>query len=415
MMTRGTWYQAVLVLTLALAPVACKKRVAPTPRHATSATASPSTTLSPQQILDLALRAHGGPERLKKQLSSVTYESKSSNLGQPYTMTTYWRAPDTLVMTMHETQMIMGHVGDACWARIRDIVAPCNPDRAKTAKLMLVLTQIRTLYPLKEAGTKLEPAAERTINNRPALGIKVTLKDPPIRATLHVDKEDGRLLRIRHRGLWDGRPSRIVFDLKDHRMVAGMNLPHKLTMKLNDKVAMVEQITAIKPGPIDDSMLNVAPMAFGKVKVHTFPKHQVAFTTHKGAFDKAGETLGKLQTWLIEKRLQPMGPPIMALLKTSKTPEAAVTEIRATLPPAAVGPAKEGEFGVKSIAEMSMAISIEKGPYEKVSKRITSLKRWTQKNGYTVAGPPMMISYGNPSTQKPAELLSELCLPVKKR
>jgi effector-binding domain-containing protein len=55
------------------------------------------------------------------------------------------------------------------------------------------------------------------------------------------------------------------------------------------------------------------------------------------------------------------------------------------------------------------------GPYDGVGQTYEQLGRWIAENGYEIAGPSEEVYLSNPQETPPAELLTEVRFPVRKK
>ncbi|HUI86851.1 MAG TPA: GyrI-like domain-containing protein [Nitrososphaerales archaeon] len=67
-----------------------------------------------------------------------------------------------------------------------------------------------------------------------------------------------------------------------------------------------------------------------------------------------------------------------------------------------------------SLAPRILAATLEhKGPYDRIGEGVVALKSWMAKKKLKPAGNPFALYYDNPEGRDPAELRSEVCIPVE--
>jgi AraC family transcriptional regulator len=144
----------------------------------------------------------------------------------------------------------------------------------------------------------------------------------------------------------------------------------------------------------------------------------VAFINMKGPFSQMGEAFGKLYVWIGQKGYIPSGPPSGLYFNVpGQIPDDQLlwelrSPIAGAVPPA--GPDKQG-LGVKRLEAVRVAATMHKGPFEAVVQTYEQLGRWIAESGYEIAGPSEEVYLSNPQETPPAELLTEVRFPVRKK
>jgi AraC family transcriptional regulator len=144
----------------------------------------------------------------------------------------------------------------------------------------------------------------------------------------------------------------------------------------------------------------------------------VAFISMKGPFSQMGEAFGKLYAWIGQKGYIPAGPPSGLYFNApGQVPEDQLLwELRSPIAGAVspAGPDKQG-LGVKRLERVRVAATMHKGPFDGVVQTYEQLGRWIAENGYEVVGPSEEVYLSNPQETPPAELLTEVRFPVRKK
>jgi hypothetical protein len=159
----------------------------------------------PSVVLDKAIKALGGDEKLKK-VDAITWKSKAAITFNG----------DTNQFTSHATLQGLDHYrsefegefggnpfkgvtvvnGDKGWRKFGDNKMELDGDALANEKRQVYLQAIPSLLvPLKGKGFKLELAGEEKVGDKPAAGIKVTGPDGKD-FTLYFDKESGLPVKL---------------------------------------------------------------------------------------------------------------------------------------------------------------------------------------------------------------------------
>lgn len=144
----------------------------------------------------------------------------------------------------------------------------------------------------------------------------------------------------------------------------------------------------------------------------------VAFIFRKAHFNEIPQAFGVLYPWLQQKGYTPSGPPVGVYYSDMQQvpPEEMEWEVQAPISGevAPFGPDEQG-LGVKTVEAMDLASTMHRGPYDQVGLVYGELFGWIVANGYEVAGPPQEVYLTDPDTTAPADLLTEIRFPVRKK
>jgi effector-binding domain-containing protein len=423
----------VLVAVVAVGTFGCKKKaegggepaVGEPTKTAEPAAATPTVPAEPAKaegpgaIVDKAIEAAGGLENLKAKLAAATWESEGTFFGQPYKATTYWKAPDRLVMVLDGGEMTMGYAGAECWSGYGEIVVDCPKDDKGYSAEMLSIVHVMNLYPLKEEGVQVEAAGEADVDGTPAVGVKVSGGALTTEVVLFFDKATGLLLRSTYEGHFAEQSGTIEHRYSEHRDFGGVTMPGASTMTLNGKQVMNERILSARLGEVDETKFaRPAQAALGQDKVRSLPEQQVAVTTVTGPYEGLGPATGGLFGWVMQKGLVPMGAPTYVYLKdptSAASPAEYVTEVSVPVVSMGEAPAAEGGYEVRTVPAMEIAWRLEQGAYDQVAARYADLAKWAAENGYEIAGSPGMTCFNDPQNTPPEQLLNLLYYPVRKK
>lgn len=153
-------------------------------------------------IVEKAIKAHGGADKLAKlQLRQEKAKFTRDIGGQSLTVTTdsLLSLPDRVKATTEadgqrpaSTTIISGAKG---WASVAGQTRELSAEQVKIQKERLLGDYLLTLTPLlKDKNLTLSPLGEIKVNDRPALGVKVSAKDQKD-LDVYFDKESGLLVK----------------------------------------------------------------------------------------------------------------------------------------------------------------------------------------------------------------------------
>jgi effector-binding domain-containing protein len=144
----------------------------------------------------------------------------------------------------------------------------------------------------------------------------------------------------------------------------------------------------------------------------------VAFVSKKGPYSQLNETFPRLYDWLRGKGFEPAGPPSGVYFNSPEQvpAEELMWEVRCPIggDVAPSGPDEQG-FGVKRVEAVDIACTMHKGPFDQVGVVYDALFGWIMENGYEIAGPSEEVYLTDPAYTPPAELLTEVRFPVRKK
>jgi negative regulator of sigma E activity len=220
--------------------------------------AAPARADETKVILDRAIKAMGGADKLDT-FQGATWKSKGTfqteNLKLEFTDEWsaqadgqyHWHFDVTLDGGMRTGTLVLNK--DKGWYR-EDNVKTQDLDKEALA---LVLTDFRAvriaerLTTLKDKAYQLAPLGELKIEDRAAVGIKVTHKDWPD-LDLFFDKESGLPIRseLRFKESRDGQEVVHTFYFKDYKEVKGVMHFTTISLRRDDKPLMHLELTEVE-------------------------------------------------------------------------------------------------------------------------------------------------------------------------
>jgi hypothetical protein len=219
----------------------------------------------PKAIIERAIKAHGGEAKLNK-LNATLAKGKGTMelMGQtvPFTSNAAGQLPDKLrnelgiELAGQKITILQILNGDKAWLSVQGQTQEMTGAMLDEMKETAYTARVESMTPLlKEPAFKLAPAAETSVNGKPALGVKVTSKGHKD-VTLYFDKDKGLLVRSDRVSLDPGMaevPTETIYsDFKD---IEGVIQPLKIQIKQSGKPFINSEITEIKfADKLDDKL-----------------------------------------------------------------------------------------------------------------------------------------------------------------
>jgi len=211
----------------------------------------------PKAIVDKAIKALGGEEALGKvkvaYWKSKTTISFNGNDNEGASETTiqgldHFRQEFTGEFGGNKFKGVTIVAGDTGKRKFGDNAADLNKEALAGQKRSIYLTMIPvTMLPLKDKDYKLEPIAEEKVEDKPAVGLKVTAPDKKD-FKIYFDKESGLPVRVvaRVSGFQPGMEFTQETTFSDYKDVAGIKKAMKTVSKRDGEKFMSQTITEFK-------------------------------------------------------------------------------------------------------------------------------------------------------------------------
>lgn len=192
-MPLSRWIASCLVLFAALIP--CRL-----------VTSSSSAAENVREILEKAIKAHGGEAKLAK-LKNMTSKAKGTihiGFSVPFSQDTAWQCPDRLKITAKlnipkPTAFVEAIAGDECWSVRDGKTVPLSAIKCDELRTQAYVRRLLLLVPLlQENAYKVSALEEIRIDNRPAAGVAVSCTGERD-VKLYFDAETGRLAKTERR------------------------------------------------------------------------------------------------------------------------------------------------------------------------------------------------------------------------
>jgi hypothetical protein len=213
-------------------------------------------------IVDRAIKAGGGEAKLA-QFDTMTWKEKGVYYGMgdgvPYTASLAVQWPGKMRMEV-EGVFIIVLDGDKGWLKAGNSdTTDLDKERMAEQKEEQYAGWAATLLPLKRKGFTLTSLGEAKVNDRPAVGVKVS-HEGHRDVKLFFDKDTGLLTRSEQTVKpedADGKEVKQDVLYKDYKDIAGAKFPMKIILHRDGKKFVEAEMEDIKPEKrLDDSVFS---------------------------------------------------------------------------------------------------------------------------------------------------------------
>jgi len=192
------------------------------------------------ELLDKAIKAHGGADALTKSQTAIRNAQGTLTFGENTTNFT-----DRLTLALPDRWRYEGLVGasrvlivfnkDKAWNSTGGMANEVTDKALAEIKDVAYLTYLQTIVPLKSDRFTLAVAAEEQVNGKKALGLRVSSKGGPD-AVMYFDAETSLLVKILvAEASQGGAKVKKEIYYTDHKEFGGVKLPTRQTEYLNGK------------------------------------------------------------------------------------------------------------------------------------------------------------------------------------
>jgi hypothetical protein len=219
-----------------------------------------------REVVDRAIKAHGGLETLTKYKASVSKEKgKFHGLGEAvdFSSVTSIQMPDRIRIEVkskfgdQEFTFLQVIRGDKGWAKIGDMSMELDKDMLDEAKQQMNTANIANLAALKNKDYTLSPLGEAKVGETPVIGIRVK-REKYRDVNLFFDKEKGFLLKTETRGkdfMRGGEEFTSTTLYDNYKKVQDQMIPHKVTIQRDGKPYVEGELIDVKnTEKLDDSV-----------------------------------------------------------------------------------------------------------------------------------------------------------------
>jgi acetyl esterase/lipase len=217
----------------------------------------------PEKVIEKAIAAHGGQERLGG-LKAVLMRARGTvNLGAevPFTWAVTWQSPQQLKIATElelsgqKVAFVQGHDGTDAWGSANGAVAGVEGLQLEELRAQLHLRRVLTLAPLlDDKAISLVSVDDAVINGKAAAGVQVSA--PHERdLTLYFDRGTGLLVRVNRLVLDDARKQVVPQEdvLSDYRETDGVQTAfEEVWSRAGRQVAVLNYDEVSYPEKVDE-------------------------------------------------------------------------------------------------------------------------------------------------------------------
>lgn len=216
----------------------------------------------PQAVIERAVAAHGGGERLGKFKAVRTKVKGMVDIGAevPFTWDIVWQSPQKIRITAEleaggqKIGFVQGYDGERAWGSANGAVAEVAGKKLEELQAQIQLRRVLTLAPLlADKSFKLTAVDDVVIDNRPAAGVKVGARGQRD-ITLYFDKKSNLLLRVDRLVLDDAKMETVPQQdvLSDYREIDGVQTAFKEVWSRGGKqIAVLNYTEVAYPETVD--------------------------------------------------------------------------------------------------------------------------------------------------------------------
>ena len=223
------------------------------------AAASADDQADARKIVDKAIKATGGEEKLAKLKAQIVKDTGTyygQGAGLPYTGIYSFQYPNQFRMEIADVFTIVVN-GDKGWMKANGETAELDAEKIKVQHDDLYVSWLTTLLPLKDKQYKLATMGESKVNDRLAVGVRVSAEKRRD-VTLFFDKETGLLVKEQHRGIAEEQGNKEVDQVaffSEFKDFEGIKYPSKTLVTRDGEKYVESETTEYKAvGKLDDSV-----------------------------------------------------------------------------------------------------------------------------------------------------------------
>lgn len=209
----------------------------------------------PQAVIDRAVKASGGPEKLARLRSFSRKATGKLHAGrepisfQSESLVAFPdRAREALTASINGAPVTVLKVisGDKGWLKEGEQTEEMEPAALAEEQEQMHAAWVATLLPLREKEYVLTLREADTVGDRPAVSVRVTRKGRrPV--ALYFDKEKGWLLKYEVTVRTAGREVRQEVVFSDHQPADSLVRPRKVVIKRDGRPFVELEVTEFKP------------------------------------------------------------------------------------------------------------------------------------------------------------------------
>jgi len=234
------------------------------------ALATPTWAQEPKEIVEKAIKAHGGAENLAK-LKAVTSKGKGNiyimGMGFPFKVTIHMQVPEKartevkLDLGGKEVEIVEVITGDKGWERVEGMTKAVEGKELELARDGLYPSYLSMLTPmLKDKDIQLKALPESKVDGKAALGLKVSSKGHSD-MEFYFDKTSGLLVKLVRPGQDPVSKNAVKQEeiYSDYKAVEGVQQPFHMLVNHDGQKFMEFDVASYTFVPTFDAKLFAEP------------------------------------------------------------------------------------------------------------------------------------------------------------
>ncbi len=269
-------------------------------------------TETAETILEAAITAHGGYEKLK---AAATWEAeiRRHQRGDSYVMTNYYRPGmvrlEQDLRSGRRSADVIGH--PHCWGMRGEVSVPCSDETRENDRPRVVMEMALQLWPLKERDWELRSATKSEEAGKTYDVLMAYYRPQETLAEFHFDTASHLLHSISAKGIKGGVSGSHRHVYSDYSERCDVQMPSHNVKSFEGAVWVTEDVLQLECVPVDESLFLRPPliadghMATGYSNPTALGCIDIAVAENAGA--DARETL---VSRLAAQKIEPLGNPV---------------------------------------------------------------------------------------------------------
>ena len=373
-----------------------------------------------QTILDAAIAASGGLERLKA-IQGWTAQSKGVYLGIPYKATSTYHPGELRmdILSLNSPQMVMVMGDKNCWQKTGKVVMGCTDAERSSNKNYMGFEQTVYLWPLLEGSWNIT-ASQVTLDNRSHPALTVSHPDLSSQGQLVFDAESHLLIQTRFPGSMGELQGDMISRLRNHKPFCnGVQIATDIVTEFGQQEMTDEQVLAYQCGPVDHNLfIQPVQVEDGTLEQKIAMESTIACWMMRGAYDQFPNAMEHLMQAVGKRKLNPLGAPMLIYQRAppnvQKT-EKWLTEVCVPVgAPPPKNPEKLGDFVLRQLAPTKVLALYGLGDYaQKSGEMAKRLMDELARRKLRAKGALRQVTYMDPTKVQASQLVSEMQVPIQ--
>jgi hypothetical protein len=209
---------------------------------------------TPQAIIDRAIKAHGGADKLNKERAAQSKNKGTLELGGGLRFTNEvslyaGKFKEAMELDVNGQKILVTTVfdGNKGWVKANDQVTELTDKPLDELKEASYLNRLGRFVFLKDKSIELSPLGEIKVNDRPAVGVRIVSKGHRD-VNIYFDKESGLMAKVERQAL-DGMTGQMVTEerlIQEYHVVDGLKVAKKVLINRDGKKFMEAEVVEVK-------------------------------------------------------------------------------------------------------------------------------------------------------------------------